>query len=139
MRLLYLLGSGNDHGKFAVLCGFCGLFAAAAAAAMLPAGVLAFDLRESAAALHAWGKGVVGAAAAAAATAASGGDGDGAAAAGAGADEGATTGGIVGEEDFVAAVFLPVVAVTAACVTAAAALPAIRFAQVYIMYLRIYV
>lgn len=125
MRLLYLLGSGNDHGKFAVLCGFCGLFAAAAAGGMLPPGFLAFDLGESATALHAWGKGV------AAATAAAAGGGDGAAAAGAGAGT-TTTGGVVSEEDFVAAVFLPVVVVTAACVTAAAALPAIRFAQVYI-------
>ncbi len=134
VRLVYLLGSGNDHSKFALLCGFCGLFFAAAAAALFPAGFFAFDVRAAGAALHAWGGGVAAAVAAAAATktaspteggVAAGGDGVGEAA-GAGAGAGAAG---ISEEDFVA-LFLPVVAVAAACVTAAAALPAIRFAQV---------
>lgn len=125
MRLVYLLGSGNDHSKFAMLCGFCGLFAAACAGAMFPPGIFAFDLRAAAVALHAWGRGAAGAAAglfsfsAVEANGEASGDSGG----------GGTGGGGIGEEDFVA-LFLPVAAVAAACVTAAAALPAIRFAQV---------
>ncbi|CAM9115444.1 unnamed protein product, partial [Pylaiella littoralis] len=129
VRLLYLLGAGNDHSKFAVLCGFCGLFAAAAAGAMLPAGFLAFDLREAATALHAWVRGLADEFAAAGGVGAGAGNGDGAAAAAAAAAR--HGGGIVSEEDFVAAVFLPAVAAAAACVTAAAALPAIRFSQFF--------
>lgn len=109
VRLMYLLGVGNDHAKFAVLCGFCGLFAAAAVAAagLSPsANLFAFDLRAAAISLYAWGKGF------------------------AAAVFGWGGGGGISEEDFVAAFFLPTVAVAAACATAAAALPAIRFAQV---------
>lgn len=144
MRLVYLLGSGNDHSKFAVLCGFCGLFAAAGAAAMFPAGFFAFDLRAAAVALHAWGRGAAAAAAGlplfkgvaepdggGVEGGALGDGGDGAAGAGAAA----VAGGGISEGDFVA-LFLPVAAVAAACVTAAAALPAIRFAQVRFVLLR---
>lgn len=133
MRLVYLLGSGNDHSKFAVLCGFCGLFAAAAAGAMSPPGFFAFDLRAAAVALHAWGKGAAGEAAAGLlllfTTTEAGGDGTGAADGGSGDGDGGGAGGGIREEDFVA-LFFPVAAVAAACVTAAAALPAVRFAQV---------
>ncbi|CAM9873658.1 unnamed protein product, partial [Hapterophycus canaliculatus] len=90
VRLMYLLGVGNDHAKFAVLCGFCGLFAAAAVAAggLSPsANLFAFDLRAAAASLYAWGKGFA---------AAVSGRGVGAAAAGTGG------GGGISGEDFVA-------------------------------------
>lgn len=109
VRLIYLLGLNNDYSKFALLSGFYGLFAAAAAAAMLPPAFLAFDVRAAAAALHAWGAAVRG-----------------------GVDAAVPPGGaaaVVSREDFLA-IFLPTVAIVAACVTAAAALPAIRFSQV---------
>ncbi|CAM9343250.1 unnamed protein product [Scytosiphon promiscuus] len=114
VRLMYLLGVGNDHAKFAVLCGFCGLFAAAAVTAggLSPStNLFAFDLRAAAGSLYAWGRGVS------------------AALSGWGGSEGGGRG--ISEDDFVAAIFLPAVAVTAACATAAAALPAIRFAQYF--------
>ncbi|CAB1120915.1 unnamed protein product [Ectocarpus sp. CCAP 1310/34] len=110
VRLIYLLGLNNDYSKFALLSGFCGLFAAAAVAAMLPPAFLAFDVRAAAAALHAWGVAVRG-----------------------GRDAAGPPGGVsavVSREDFLA-MFLPTVAVVSACVTAAAALPAIRFSQYF--------
>ncbi|CAN0007653.1 unnamed protein product [Ectocarpus sp. 6 AP-2014] len=110
VRLIYLLGLNNDYSKFALLSGFCGLFAAAAVAAMLPPSFLAFDVRAAAAALHAWGGAVRG-----------------------GGDATVPPGGVsavVSREDFLA-MFLPTVALVAACVTAAAALPAIRFSQYF--------
>ncbi|CAN0430751.1 unnamed protein product [Ectocarpus sp. 8 AP-2014] len=110
VRLIYLLGLNNDYSKFALLSGFCGLFAAAAVAAMLPPAFLAFDVRAAAAALHAWGGAVR-----------------------AGGDAAVPPGGVsavVSREDFLA-MFLPTVALVAACVTAAAALPAIRFSQYF--------
>ena len=129
VRLVYLLGSGNDHSKFAVLCGFCGLFAAACAGAMFPAGFFAFDLRAAAVALHAWGRGAAGAVAGLFALSGAEADGGESGGGGGGGGGGGAGGGGLSEEDFVA-LFLPVAAVAAACVTAAAALPAIRFAQV---------
>ncbi|CAM9391804.1 unnamed protein product [Ectocarpus sp. 13 AM-2016] len=110
VRLIYLLGLNNDYSKFALLSGFCGLFAAAAVAAMLPPVFLAFDVRAAATALHAWGGAVRG-----------GGDAE-------GAPGGVSA--VVSREDFLA-MFLPTFAVVSACVTAAAALPAIRFSQYF--------
>ncbi|CAN0512425.1 unnamed protein product, partial [Ectocarpus sp. 12 AP-2014] len=110
VRLIYLLGLNNDYSKFALLSGFCGLFTAAAVAAMIPPAFLAFDVRAAAAALHAWGGAVRG-----------------------GRDAAGPSGGVsavVSRENFLA-MFLPTVAVVSACVTAAAALPAIRFSQYF--------
>lgn len=58
VRLIGLLGWDNDHGKFAVFCGFCGLFLGAACAAMSPQYLFFFDLREVASELYRWGKDV---------------------------------------------------------------------------------
>eukprot|EP00903_Cladosiphon_okamuranus_P008587 g8237.t1 len=131
VRLVYLLGSGNDHSKFASLCGFCGLFAAACAGAMFPADFFAFDLRAAAVALHAWGKGAAGVAAELLSFSAVEADGGASGGSGGSGGGGVTGLGGVGAEDFVA-LFLPVVSVAAACVTTAAALPAIRFAQYFV-------
>lgn len=60
VRLVGLLGWEHDHGKFAVVSGFCGLFAAAACAAMPPRGFFLFDLWGAASGLHRWSGRVLG-------------------------------------------------------------------------------
>lgn len=57
VHLIGLLGMENDHSKFAVFCGFCGLFISAAiGGGMLPTGFFAFDLEAAVSALYGWGK-----------------------------------------------------------------------------------